>query len=66
MMAGLGKHVLEDDDGYTIVENKKAKSDIWLHFGLLKNVSNGELVPGVAVCQRCRMQVKYYYFLHSD
>ncbi|XP_021345367.1 zinc finger BED domain-containing protein 1-like [Mizuhopecten yessoensis] len=49
----------EKDESFSIIPNKKAKSDIWQHFGLKQYKEKTSVEPGVAVCKKCRTEVKY-------
>lgn len=45
-------------DDFEIVNNTKAKSDVWRHFGLKKRKSDSTIVEGIAVCHHCNMTPK--------
>ena len=45
-------------DDFDVVKNVKAKSAIWEGFGLKKRKHDGRLEPDVAVCKKCKAQVK--------
>ena len=47
------------DDEVELVENKKAKSDLWDHFLLKRNKKSNTIQQGQAVCRHCNAEVKH-------
>ena len=43
---------------FEIIANPRGKSAIWMHFGLKRKKEDGEVYTGVAVCKKCKMEVK--------
>lgn len=46
------------DEAFGTVSNKKAKSELWKHFGLKFDTKSNKIVEGIAVCKLCNVLVK--------
>ena len=43
---------------FEVVHNKRAKADIWRHFGLKKRKSDSVIEEGIAICRQCEATIK--------
>lgn len=48
-----------EKEEFELIENEKAKSKIWAEFNLRKRKSTGKIEDGVAVCKKCKMDIRY-------
>ena len=49
---------MEKED-FELIENERAKSKIWAEFNLKKRKSTGKIEDGIAVCKKCKMDIRY-------
>ena len=45
-------------EDFNVVPNKRAKADVWKHFGLKKRKKDSMVVEGVAACLRCDAEIR--------
>lgn len=50
---------MENEDDFEFVNNEKAKSKVWENFQLKKRKSSGKIQEGIALCKKCKMEVRY-------